>query len=486
MKRLLLLFFICAFWFLACQPTPCEEAVQSQKEDYLAHVQTIPDTPQPDVPETDASPSAEPTAASERIELVSEQVQQVEIPKTLQTEPIPVTKSLFVQFDCTVQTSSDRFGIAQTEQRIFSKAELFSYLDQLLPEGTRYSTVGTTKAYFAGVVQSYIHACRNAGKEPEEAYIDDLSRQAQQASSEPEEARFDPMNVAEFTLTRVYAQNADGSYRSFLCKPGTASLRYCLDESAWLLHEDELEPEYDEEFRAYQQDFAQDFPDPDALLPKAQDALALFGLSDMLCTTQRKLLVYKGSVPVTTGWTFVFVHGVDGIPQRYASEAVESGFGVPTLVSPFGAEAAMLSIGSDGSLWCADLMNILKTPETVLGNVLLCDFPTLQQSIATHLKNRFSWPAQDNLPGSCATVDSMELCMALVNVKDHYDLGRLIPAWYVSGRYIGSTSGGVNSIGETVPGYDFAEPFGYYFSALDGTYIEPRLSRNTWEDMLGD
>lgn len=480
MKRILSVL-LCAVMLTACLPTPTQEAVKIQSEEYLDQVQEIKDASSASTAtrEPHAEASAMPSAAAEIIEPIEGAVAQIEIPQSIRTESFALTERLNLQYDCIVNVPADRFGIAQAEPRIFSSETLLAYMDLLLPKGTRYGTVGTTKSYYAALVQSYIEACRAADREPDEASIDRLARQAQNANAEAEEARFDPLAMRDYEACRVYVQNADKSYCSFVCKPGTAYLRYCFDESVGFLYREDLNAEEYrcESYQGYEQDFARDFPDPDTLRKTVLDTLAFFGLEDMSPAGLRQFIVYKETVPAAYGWTFVFVHGVNGIAQLYWSKDVEYGIGIPTLVSPFGAESASISIGSDGRLLCVELQNILQTPEVLMENVRLCEFDVLRSNVETFLKNRFSWPAQNNLPGSCVVIDSMTLYMACVNVKDHYELGRLIPMWFVEGRYLGTTPGGVNSIGETVPGRDFESPYAYCFSALDGSYIEPRTTR---------
>ena len=113
-----------------------------------------------------------------------------------------------------------------------------------------------------------------------------------------------------------------------------------------------------------------------------------------------------------------------------------------------------------------------------MDNVRLCEMEEIQSGVEKYMKSAFGWAAQNNAPGSCVVIDSMELFTACVNVKGRTHLGRLIPVWYVSGRYVGTTEGGSDASGETTSGADFEIPFGYYFSALDGSYIEPRITRS--------
>lgn len=471
MTRLILILLSLAL-LAACVPTPEEEVVQNLREDYMEHVQVIENTP------TDA-PAVSETMQTEETpmpaEQIHEQAEQIIIPEEIHSEPISLTNRLQLRYDCTVIAPYDRFGIAEVEQHVFSPEELSGYLDFLMPSGSRCCELPVTKAYWAAAVQNYIDACRRIGREPEEETISHISAKAKNAPDSVAEKPFRMSDAKEYQWYHAYTQNENGSFARFSFKLGTADYSYVKDESADYLREDVLNPSEDQEIL---RDFRNPFPDSDTLLPKAKSLLEQFGLSDMMLYSATKIIAYRGNIPCDYGWDFTFVHGVNGIPQRYEMRAFDYGETAPTLVSPFGPEAALISINADGELMYIDFRSILTTPNVVMDNVRLCEMEEIQSGVEKYMKSAFGWAAQNNVPGSCVVIDSMELFTACVNVKGRTHLGRLIPVWYVSGRYVGTTEGGSDASGETTSGADFEIPFGYYFSALDGSYIEPRITRS--------
>lgn len=60
-------------------------------------------------------------------------------------------------------------------------------------------------------------------------------------------------------------------------------------------------------------------------------------------------------------------------------------------------------------------------------------------------------------------VTGMELCAATVTAKNDPEAGRMIPAWKVSFQTMGDAQDGI-------------EAYSRYFSAIDGSYIEPRIT----------
>lgn len=473
MKRIQFIALILILLLLcACVPTPEEEFVHNQSEDYMEHVQMIENVP---TGTPAISEAAQPEETSILAEQVHEQVGQVAIPKEIRTEPISLSSNLLLRYDCTVRAPYDRFGIAEVEQHVFSSEELSGYLDCLMSSGSRFCELPATKAYWVAAAQSYIEACRRIGREPEEETISHITAKAESAPDSVAEKPFRMSDATEFQWYHAYTQNENGSFARFSFKLGTADFSYVKDESADYLREDALDPNVDQTIL---QDYQDSFPDSDTLLPKATSFLEQFGLKDMILYSATKIIAHRGNTPCEYGWDFAFVHGVNGIPQRYEMRAFDYGGVAPTLVSPFGPEAALISINQDGELMCVDFRSILTKPNVVMENVRLCEMTDIQSGVEKYMKSTFAWAAQNNAPGSCVVIDSLELFTACVNVKDRTHLGRLIPVWYVSGRYVGTTKDSSNARGETIPGASFEIPFGYYFSALDGSYIEPRITRS--------
>ncbi len=471
MKRIII-FCLLLSLLLACVPTPEEEFVYNQSEDYMEHVQAIENAPTGTPAISEAVPPEEtPTPAEQD----HEQVEQIAIPEEIHTEPVSLTNRLLLRFDCTVIAPYDRFGIAEVEQHVFSPEELSGYLDFLMPSESRCCELPVTKAYWIAAAQSYTDACRRIGREPEEETISHIIAKAENAPDSVADKPFRMSDATEYQWYHAYAQNENGSFARFSFKLGTADFNYVKDESADYLREDALDPDED---RTLLKDYQESFPDSDTLLPKAISLLEQFGMSDMMLYSATKIIAYRGNTPCEYGWDFAFVHGISGIPQRYEMRPFDYGGAAPTLVSPFGPEAALISINQDGELMCVDFRSILTTPKPVMENVRLCEMADLRSGVEKYMKSVFGWAAQNNETGSCVVIDSMELFTACVNVKDRVYLGRLIPVWYVSGRYVGTTKDSTNARGDTMPGEDFEISFSYYFSALDGSYIEPRITRS--------
>ncbi len=454
MRRILYVIFIISSLLLyACQPTPQEEVIQNQQADYLFYVEQL--------------------AEGDSNSISDEPIQ----------ESNQMTEDLVVQFQANViLPETSQFDIAETKRRIFSAQELSQHMDDLLSENERLAELPKTKSYYAACASAYLEACAAKGMVPQQEIIDEYAKYTEEAPSVWEKKLFQISNLKTYDSFHVYAQNANGTYARFSGTVESSSFSYVRDESEGYIREDVLDPMCDLDLL---KNYDVTFPNPDELLPKALAYLDLVGLSDMQLCSMEKIMVYRGNTPCECGWDFTFTHGTTGVPQLFRMESVAYGgktAPLPTLVSPFGVEAAMISIGEKGELLCIDLRNIVEPPTVIMENVKLCDLDVVKQSILQHLKKTYSYTARQ-IDDSRIEVQQMQLCTALINVKDHYDLGRLIPAWYVKYQYIGKNNDGyTDSAGSYIPPTEFKEDYSLYFSALDGTFIEPRITRETyWE-----
>ncbi len=387
------------------------------------------------------------------------------------------TEDIEIVFDCTVEVPDGKsFQIAETQKRVFSPEEISNYMDALLPDGERYIELPLTKGYYSAVISDYIGLCRNVGTEADQEYLDQLKKKMEKAPDAWDKKLLSRSAYSGGDSFSVFCEQEDGTYSSFF-SDGESGFSYRRKESDGYLDESSL---WDNELSILQTGH---FADPNQLLPAALEMLSVFSLDDMqLCNTE-KLIIFRGDIPAAYGWTFTFTHGTDGLPQYNVLNTYAYGgttAPAPTLFSPFGQEIAQISVSNDGVIQYIMMQNIVETPKVVLEPVKLCDADTLQKSIIRQLQYTYSYAAS-MIPESKIIIRSIKLCSALVNVKEHYDTGKLIPAWYVTYIYIGQNQDeSLDLNGHFVPASTFSEENTQYYSAIDGTYIEPRLKQEDY------
>ena len=108
-------------------------------------------------------------------------------------------------------------------------------------------------------------------------------------------------------------------------------------------------------------------------------------------------------------------------------------------------------------------------------------FDEIKEIVAKHLMQTYAYAAEQ-IPDSKITITKMELCMSLVSAKDDYFAGRLIPSWLVFFEYSGKNQDAhTDEAGNVYEATTFVNKSSRYFSAIDGSYIEPRITRDMLE-----
>ena len=260
----------------------------------------------------------------------------------------------------------------------------------------------------------------------------------------------------------AYFPGEEGAYGVLSGTMGGNSFYYSRDQDAGCIGEDDLEPGLDD---AMLGDYQGEFPlSAQEALPYARAALAALGQADAEQAYVGKMCAYAYGGLYAKGWKFVFTHGANGLPSLYASETVTfggDGLPLPTLCSPWGQELIFIFVDAQGVLM-VNAVNMIDPGETIVENVELLEFSQLLEGIRQHLVRTFFY-LPERVEQAAIEVTGMELCAATVTAKNDPEAGRMIPAWKVSFQ----TMEGSQTILNT---------HSRYFSAIDGSYIEPRIT----------
>lgn len=276
----------------------------------------------------------------------------------------------------------------------------------------------------------------------------------------------------------AYFRNKDGLYGLIYATKNGNDFCYLRDAELFCYRQDVLHPYQDGELL---KDYEGDFPvSQESARKTALKVLEDLGLSDMQLINTEKLCTYKFGKLVSKGWDFVFAHGADGLPAIFNFASASFGgenLPLPTLCSPWGQEAALISVDEQGVI-CVDLRNIVKYNTRLLSHVELISFEQIKTIITEHLGQVYRYPST-KIKNSQIKITNMELCSSLVNAKDDYFSGHLIPSWLVSFEYIGNSNDSyIDESGTFHEAETFVSKDSRYFSAIDGSYIEPRITKD--------
>ncbi len=353
--------------------------------------------------------------------------------------------------------------LAETAEYLNSGAELVS--DMVLTQAQWLEKITYYKWYFGETDPSYI-----------DAMVDQMNSAPKEYT--PVRCTFDSFESGEYFS--AYTIDADGRYAAYSGIKDGNCFYYCRDVETYCAGLDTIDAEWEADKVNY---YSGEWPIIlDEAIVEAQKALHALGLHEIELVSYQKMCVFRFEIPCSKGWELVFTHSNNGLPNLYKNEVVTfggDGLPLPALCSPWGAERITVSVDENG-VACIDADNIVDLVCEVARNAVLMEFHDVVALIVDHLSKAYFY-LPERMTDAAINIESMELCTALVAAKNEPSKGLLIPAWRVAFRCEGNTLAYTDDLGKYHTAEPFSEPQSRYFNALDGNYIEPRIT----SDYLG-
>lgn len=432
---------ICVFALAACQPTPGKEVVINQQRDYLETLVT------------------------------SEQFVKTDAPARVDEAFRNPATGLTVRFAADIEVPEvDTYAVLEVEEKTYSDEELLRLFDYFKPEAILFQEIVYTKDQWLEQIMQY----RNAGS-MDESYIQHMTEQMNAAPDVFTPVAFSLDSVQAGGEYRAYCDNGDNTYAMFYGFKNGSRFSYAPDIEAYCAGEDTIDPLLNQELMG---DYEGEFPlSADSALPKALEVLEVLGFSDAELIGSQKSREYKHGIPSSKCWEFTFTHGNHGLKNIFRREVVMAGgdgLPAPVLVAPWSQEVIKITIGTAGVLY-VDVQGAISYKQELARNVVLLNFDELKLRIREHFLAAFFY-LPERMDDAAVEITRMELCTALVAAKDKPDAGRLIPAWRVTFATTGKMRAFTDGYGVYHPSETFSDPLSRYFSAINGIYIEPRIT----------
>jgi hypothetical protein len=364
----------------------------------------------------------------------------------------------------------DTYAVLEVEEKAYFDEDLLDLFGYFKPEAMLLQEIVYTKDQWFEQIMQY----RSIGG-MDESYIQYMTEQMNTAPDVFTPTAFSLDSIKPGSEYRAYCDNGNGSFAMFYGIKNGSRFFYSVDFEAYCSGEDTIDPLLDQELMG---DYEGEYPlSADSALPKALEVLEALGLSDAELFSSQKSREYKYGVPLSKCWEFTFTHGNHGLKNIFRMEVIMAGgdgLPVPVLVAPWNQEVIKITVGTAGVLY-VDVQGAISYKQELARNVILLDFDELKTRIQEHFLAAFFY-LPERMDNSSINISHMELCTALVVAKDKPDAGRLIPAWRVSFETTGQSRPFTDSEGIYHPAVDFTSAYSRYFSALDGSYIEPRIT----------
>ena len=197
---------------------------------------------------------------------------------------------------------------------------------------------------------------------------------------------------------------------------------------------------------------------------KVIDDLSIDNMALARCEKARAILDDDSMI---NGWNLSYKREANGVlsPDVGLGFALEEEY-LPTYTAPWNDERIEMFIMADGVLmfiWDGASVEI----ETLTENAMLIDFGQVITRIGQQLKYMCSWTGEGDERD--ILVDRITLGLSAISVQNEPDEALLIPTWYARYRDV-----------------NFSDLYSEWilFSALDGSYIEPRMTNEMMEQYL--
>lgn len=185
----------------------------------------------------------------------------------------------------------------------------------------------------------------------------------------------------------------------------------------------------------------------------------------MLLSYHAKAIRYKNDKATSAGWEFCYTRNCNGLQASYVGDwDIWKGSPSPVNVAPWEQECTFIIVDDKG-VALYDCRGAGKQNKILYNNIKLMAFDDILERIKQQLVYNHAFHAE-SVEEFSVVVNEIKLGGSLINVKDHPELGRIIPSWDAVYDYYERFA-------------NEKEPFVYhchvYLNAIDGSYIEPRV-----------
>lgn len=167
----------------------------------------------------------------------------------------------------------------------------------------------------------------------------------------------------------------------------------------------------------------------------------------------------------STGWKFIFTRNICGFKSQFGDGqwCIVDPNHLPVVGAPWEQEVCVITVDGDGlcQIWWQGATEVI-TVENSSGE--LYPFSTIRQGIDERIWSLFVDKDHVNLKLE-VQITNVQLGIAMIAIDSYYEEGKYIPCWYIDFKHRWNYKNGNSSW----------ENDQIVFSAIDGSYIEPRI-----------
>ncbi|MEG0836170.1 MAG: DUF6034 family protein [Christensenellaceae bacterium] len=380
---------------------------------------------------------------------------------------------LVVNFDADVIIpQSKSYSVIEIEKAVFSKDDITRYINYFAPKSVvLYQNNDLTKRQIAELIVGLEEAGPDQiDQDLAESVINQLNTLYETAPNEISEnnASFSLDDVSTGEYFSAYALINDNTYCHFGGALNGNTFTYNRN-SYTVPTPQSIFTENDPEWS----DYSGEFPlSKEAAIDSAKQVLEDLGIDNMEVASTEKACAYhcyKARTIESRGWYVVFTRSSNGLPSIYIPGAsLWNTSEAPALGAPWDKEVIFVIVDEAG-VYCFDWRGAGKQKKVLQENAELLTLTDILDRVEKQLMYRHLPQIKENTDFSI-TVNEIRLDSALVNVANETNIGRMIPVWdfYYDIVYKEEDSSAV-------------ETYVLTLNAIDGRYIEPRITKTTIE-----
>lgn len=436
-------------FILGCQPTPSTPPVIGRQKDILESI---------------------PTTSYNKIK-TPEHISEI-------YDDFTKLKIIF-DADVTVPNTIE-YPVTEVKKRVFSDDVILSYIKDLAGKNEEiFSEWSLTKnEYMQKIteVKPYVES----GKVLHQ-WLDTLQENYNNAETEVNNTMVNISDLPTGTISAVYVQSVDNKVSVFILRRGENFFAYYRDMfletyMASLFEDSDFDDEYDTvEHFSWVQPEEPEISQEDAY-KIALEYINKMGVGlDLYYVEPCTVLVNQ--VKKSTGWQFTFTKAISNMQAQYK----DIGFAVdndalPSYGAPWEQEICRIIIDKNGlcKLWW---QGASEKSSIVIDSAQLIPFEAIKGRIVDQLNYMYGTTENGTGNGLDIKITEIELGISLISEKDKRERGVYLPTWYINH---------VIKWKDVEDSEDNWELNQIMFSALDGSYIEPRVTNTDLMSMTSD
>ena len=382
---------------------------------------------------------------------------------------------LVVNFDADVIIPQAKsYSIVEIEKAVFSKDDITRYMNYFAPKSAAlYQNNNLTKRQIAELIVGLEEAGpEQIDQDLVESVITELNTLYETAPNEVSEnnASFSLNDVSAGEYFSAYALINDDTYCHFGGALNGNAFSYNRN-SYTITTPQSVFSESDPEWN----DYSGEFPiSEEAAITAAKRVLIDLGIDNMEVAHVEKECAYhylKVHAIESKGWYVVFTRSSNGLPSIYVDGAnLWNSSEAPALGAPWDKEVIFVIV-DDAGVYCFDWRGAGKQKKVLVENTELLPLEDILDRAEKQLMYQHL-PQNNEKADISIKVKKIRLDSALVNVANETNIGRMIPVWdlYYDIVYKEGDS-------------SEAETYVLTLNAIDGRYIEPRITKTTIEQV---